>query len=264
MKTLVSALAVAGLAGSAFGFSEIGPRGNFQLPDTVDRVNYLGDITSLISIDAVPLDEHDGGTRSTVEYSAIQAGAGYVSSTSTPSSPLVGFNDYQFASNGASAFGSPSLNAVHALDFMRFVGGSVTAGGKMDFFFLQNDSSTATGFTITFSAAGNFIYTFNVGAIPGGIYVPEEGYYVAQKNAGSSSQVRQFYGGSTSGSGAPTVGRQSVPGFSAGSQDFVFTSASYNGGAPTPISERFELSVPAPGASALLGLAGLVGIRRRR
>lgn len=262
MKTLVSALAVASLAGSAFGLVEIGPRGNFNPADTIDRVNYLGDITNLITIEATPIGEEVSG-RSTVEYSAIQAGVGYVSSTSTPASATVGFNDYQFASN-AGAFGAPLTNAVAALDTMRFVGGSVAAGGKMDFFFLQNDSTTATSFTITFAAAGNFIYTFNVGAIPGGIYVPKEGLYYAQRNATSTSQVRQFYGGSSAATAAPTIGAQSVGGFGPSSQDFVFTSATYNGGAPTPISERFELSVPAPGAAALMGLAGLVGLRRRR
>lgn len=262
MKTLVSALAVASLAGAAFGFDEIGPRGNFNLANTVDRFNYLGDITDLISIEATPIG-HETGGRLATEYSAIQAGAGYVSSTSTPASAVVGFNDYQFASNPG-PFGTPLSNPVAGLETMRFVGGSVAAGGKMDFVFLQNDSSTATAFTITFANAGNFIYTFTIGTIPGGVYVPTEGLYYAQRNAGSVSQVRQFYGGSTAGAGAPTIGAQSVGGFSPPSTDFVFTSATYNGGAPTPISERFELNVPAPGAAALMGLAGLVGLRRRR
>jgi len=263
MKTLVSALAVASLAGAAFGVEEIGPRGNFNLANTVDRFNYLGDITDLISIEATPIGHESGGARATTEYSAIQAGVGYVSSTSTPGSAVVGFNDYQFASNPG-PFGTPLTNAVAGLETMRFVGGSVAAGGKMDFVFLQNDSSTATAFTITFANAGNFIYTLTIGTIPGGVYIPVEGLYYAQRNAGSTSQVRQFYGGSSAATAAPTVGAQSVGGFSPPSTDFVFTSATYNGGAPTPISERFELNVPAPGAAALMGLAGLVGLRRRR
>lgn len=262
MKTLVSALAVASLAGSAFGVLEIGPRGNFNIADTVDRVNHLGDITNLITIEATPIGD-TLSDRGTPEYSAIQAGVGYVSSTSTPGSAVVGFNDYQFASN-AGAFGAPATNAVAALDYIRFVGGSVAAGGKMDFVFLQNDTSTATSFTITFANPGNFIYTLNVGIIPGGVYVPVEGLYYTQRNATSPSQVRQFYGGSSAATAAPTVGAQSVGGFSGPSADFVFTNAGYNGGAPTPISERFELQVPAPGAAALMGLAGLVGLRRRR
>ena len=255
MKTLVSALAVASLAGSAFGVTEIGPRGVSFNPATIDRVNNYGDITQYITVVATPIDEVVSD-RGTPVYSAIQAGNGYLSASSTPSSPIVGFNDYQMSTDPG-PFGTPLTNPVVALDKMRFVGGVSVAGSSMDFYFLQNDSSTATAFSITFASAGNFIYTLFLNGTPGGVQVPTEGYYVSVKGAGAGTAT-QFYGGSTLGIGAPTVGAQDT------SNDFVYTSASYNGGVPSPVSERFELQVPAPGAAALMGLAGLVGLRRRR
>ena len=253
MKTLVSALAVASLAGSAFGVTEIGPRGVSFNPATIDRVNNYGDITQYITVVATPIDEVVTD-RGTPVYSAIQAGAGYLSATSTPSSPIVGFNDYQMSTDPG-PFGAPLTNPTVALDRMRFVGGVSVAGSSMDFYFLQNDSSTATAFSITFASAGNFIYTLFLNGTPGGVQVPTEGYYVSVKGAGAGTAA-QFYAGSTLGTGAPTVGAQDT------SNDFVFN---YGGAVgAVPISERFELQVPAPGAAALMGLAGLVGLRRRR
>lgn len=254
MKTLVSALAVASLAGSAFGVTEIGPRGVNFSPATIDRVNNYGDITQYITIEATPIEESGVTDRGTPVYSAIQAGAGYLSATSSPSSPIVGFNDYQMSTDPG-PFGAPLTNPVVALDKMRFVGGVSVAGSSMDFYFLQNDSSTATAFTITFASAGNFIYTLTLNGTPGGVQVPTEGYYVSLKGAGAGT-ASQFYAGSTLGSGAPTVGAQDT------SNDFVFNYGGVTGA--VPISERFELQVPAPGAAALMGLAGVVGLRRRR
>jgi len=257
MKTLVSALAVASLAGSAFGFTEIGPRGNMSmLPQTVDRFVDYGDITQWVNITATPLDEHvDGGTRGTPQYSNMTLPAGgNLAATATAASPVIGFNDYQMALDGGSAFDTPLVNPLQGLDAMRWIGGWGNNGGpgvnqgQLTFFFLQNDSTTAASFSITGFNEGNFIYTFNLLPIAP-VYVPTEGY-LAVVSTGSVF-MRQFYSYSQ-----PTVGAQNT------ANDFVFA---YGGSIGNqPISERFELQIPAPGATALMGLAGLVGLRRRR
>jgi len=261
MKTLVSALAVASLAGSAFGFTEIGPRGSSALPATVDRVNNLGDISQFVTIEKVPYDTADHLIdRGAPQYSAMGSGAGFLAATATASSPVIGFNDYQMALDGGSAFGAPLINPLQGLDKMRWIGGwgangGAGVGGAVDFFFLQNDSSTAVSFTIGGLGEGNFIYTFTLN-LPGGVFVPTEGFFASVSNPASAGFMRQFYAGNSTTTAAPTVGAQDP------ANDFVFN---YGGAVgAVPISERFELQIPAPGAGALMGLAGLVGLRRRR
>jgi len=79
-------------------------------------------------------------------------------------------------------------------------------------------------------------------------WIGSTGIYLYTQSGGDLSQVQSFL--SSSGSQAITLA----------SGDYVIISNL--GGTATPSS--FNFSVPAPGALALLGVAGIVGARRRR
>lgn len=264
MKTLVSALAVASLAGSAFGISatsELTRSGTLPArPATVDRVNWLGDITQYVTI----TEERDVVDRGVGVYDTTTP-TSYATLTSSPASPAIGFNDYQTSLHPGPNGDASDIAPLAGLERMIWVGGSAATGGgpngKVDFFFLWNDGSTATGFTITFAAATFAKWNIELN-IPGGIAVPEEGFLFVQKNATSPVEMRM--GLQTS---APTIGTEdsSVAGWADGLGGFWGPNASKNfiSGASN-YREGFRLEIPAPGAAALMGLAGLVGLRRRR
>ncbi len=247
MKTLVSALAVVSVAGSAFGLTQR----SLNLSETVDHIRDLGDITAFVTMEAAPIDSHVDERGAPVYSSMVNGPFG-----STPNANLswgaagisgvVGVNDYGTTTGGGTPF-TPGTNPLVRLDAMRFIGG-VVAPGPVSFFFVQNDSTTALAFTVNLATAGNFIWTIGLTTLLA--EVPTEGFWVMQTVSGGPNGNIFFH------PAQPTVGYQST------ANDDTFNYGGATG--VQPISERFELQVPAPGAAALMGLAGLVGLRRRR
>lgn len=123
------------------------------------------------------------------------------------------------------------------LTALRFVGGVTEVGGIIDFNFFDVASAPVSTFAVQFPQAGNFIWTITL-ATP--VVIQDQGFLQLSTRAGVTGQW--FL--STS---LPTVGTESRA-----------------LGDTTTHSHRFELTVPAPGSLALLGLGGLVAGRRRR
>lgn len=157
-------------------------------------------------------------------YAALPAGTG-----------VRGFNFYQASGTGASMY----------LGEFGFVGGTDTAGGSVTFNFYQySGSGTSYGalantFTVTLPQAGNFLWTIDMDP---GFEIPTLGYVEMVNGTGGSS--RWFLTNT-----APTAGT------SLGSPFAAYVSQSF---------QLVEGVVPAPGALALLGMAGLARSRRRR
>jgi MYXO-CTERM domain-containing protein len=131
---------------------------------------------------------------------------------------------------------------------MRFVGGVSTAGNTIDFEFLDATNTVVNSFGISFAQAGDFIWTVTLAPGDGStstFAIPAAGTIRASVREGGAG--RWFF--TTT---APTIG----------SNDFAVGA----GAALTPQrNQAFELTdVPAPGSMALLGLGGLVALRRRR
>ncbi len=121
---------------------------------------------------------------------------------------------------------------------MKFVGGVTTANTALAFNFYESGGAFLSGFTMDLSQSGNFIWTITLDAADG-ILASQTGWL---EIAGVNGATGKWFLTQT----APTIGSQ-VP-----------VTGSY--------IHAFELTtngVPAPGAVALLGLAGLIGRRRR-
>ena len=179
-------------------------------------------------ISAVSIGEGPQGVGGTV-YSNIDAGpAGYQAFPA--GNGVLGVDDY-----------TSTVAGPVALDTFRFVGGVDAAGGVLNFeFFDATGVTLVDAFSVTFAAAGNFIYTITIGAA-----VTVDGAGILQVSTDSVSNGQWFLSDN-----GPTVG----------SEDAGFGGA--NGGL---LAHNFELNqVPAPGALALLGLGGMVAGRRRR
>jgi hypothetical protein len=142
----------------------------------------------------------------------------------------LGFDDYTTTVAGPIA----SLNS------MRFVGGVTTANTTLSFNFYDASGATlVNSFTSTFGQAGNFIWSITE---LGGFDVASIG-------------ILEIVGTATS-----TTGRW----FLSTSATTVGTDSRTFGDTSTTNQHSFELSVPAPGSLALLGLGGIVAGRRRR
>jgi hypothetical protein len=251
MKTLVSALAVAGLAGSAFGL--IGA-------DSIDRSNLpvfdQNNLPAGMSMNAAPIDGRIDDRVGTETYSNMSSGSGYLANAAF--SGTISVEDYATtlsdgASDGVDGTGGATFNLVE----FGFVGG-VAAGSvdKVVFFdFFDVAGNFVDGFGINFANFGNFIYTITI--TPGSVQAPVEGLLGMFTNAGTNAQ--HFLSDAT-----PTVGSKGThnetlvygPGFF----DFDYG----NGNGVVNLDFLFRLNVPTPGTAALFGLAGLAGIRRRR
>lgn len=161
-------------------------------------------------------------------YAALPAGSG-----------LRGWTAYQTTA-------SPGADSFFLGQFI-FVGGVDTAGASIGFDFYQWDDTTGTPgayvdtFTVALPTAGDFIWTITLDP---GFAIPTLGY-VEMNIAEDAGGLGRWFLTST----APIVGT---------------TIASF--GTPTYASQAFRMveGVPAPGAIALLGVAGLAGSRRRR
>jgi hypothetical protein len=147
---------------------------------------------------------------------------------------LRGFNYYETSSPGGPMF----------LGEMRFVGGTNTVGGSVTFNFFNwagvvgEIGDLVNSFSVTLPQAGDFTWTITLGE---GFVIPTLGY--VQMVNGTGGLSRWFLTNT-----APTVGTSFGSPFEANP------------------SQAFALieGVPAPGAIALLGMAGLLGSRRRR
>jgi len=180
-------------------------------------INLSGEFISTLAEGDVRYDAVPG------PYAALPAGDGQR-----------GFNYYQAAGAGSSMF----------LGQFRFVGGTDTAGGGVQFNFYSWDGtvgvpgSLVNSFSVNLPQAGNFIWTITVDP---GFEIPTLGYVEMVNGTGGLSR---WFLTST----APSIGT------SFGSPFEAYPSQAFG---------MIE-GVPAPGALALLGLAGLAGRRRRR
>jgi hypothetical protein len=260
MKTLVSAAAVAALAGSAFGLGE-----------TLDRTGHRiftqdtpGVTISWASMDGSSRGTLGGGAAPTSVYgwddaTPTSGGAGTIGGASgffaaPAASGVIGVEDYGMSvSPSGPPNGAPTTATdTETLFAYEFVGGVANPYGIlfMDFYF--NDGATfATGFGVQLPTAGNFIWTITFGATPF-TGVPTEGYHVmvANDNPGIGPiTTGQWFLSSTG--AAPIIGHN----------DLTIDNGTGGG---FPIGQLFALGIPTPGTAALMGLAGLAGLRRRR
>ena len=139
--------------------------------------------------------------------------------------------------------GVANYSSIMALDaeevtILKFVGGVTVANTTLKFDFADAAGAAVSSFEITLSQAGNFIYT---------ITFDEGDTILASKN-----------------------GSLSITGVADATGKWFMTTTAASPGSQVPVTgdyiHAFELTtngVPAPGAIALLGLAGLVGRRRR-
>ena len=147
-----------------------------------------------------------------------------------PAGNYLGFDDYTTAGTGPIA----SLNSL------RFVGGVTAANTTVTFnFYNATGAIIVNSFTSTFATAGNFIWTISN---LGGLNVNSSGILEMVAATGKTGQWFLSSSATTVGSDSRTFGDATNPLF----------------------QHSFELSVPAPGSLALLGLGGIIAGRRRR
>ncbi len=253
MKTLVSALAVASIAGSAFGLAS---------SDTIDRSAYpIFDQSNLPAgsyITAEPLGSHTVGDRvGTPTYSNMGSGSGFLANPGF--SGTVSIEDYASSlsdgvSDGVDGTGGATFNLVE----FGFVGGVTAASAThiayFDFFDVAGNP--VNGFGINFTNAGNFIYTIGI-ANPSAQQTPVEGLLRMATDPGTFGQ--HFLSDATPTVGAKGTWNETLV-YGAGFFDFDYD----NGNGVVNLDFLFRLNVPTPGSAALFGLAGLAGVRRRR
>lgn len=147
---------------------------------------------------------------------------------------VMGFDDYDSALAGGNAF----------LQSFRFVGG-LAATGNIRVEFYDAGANLINQFNVNSLPAGNNIWNIGLESVAGAkdstFLIPEAGFVqIVSTSAGVNGQ---WFLSTT----VPSVGTSSLL-----------------AGSTTTHTHRFELTVPAPGAMALLGLGGLVAARRRR
>jgi hypothetical protein len=256
MKTLVSAAAVAAIAGSAFGLGE-----------TLDHATvpvYTID-TPGITITKTPLSEVGRGalgvpyaTATSVygwDDNTFSSGSGFLAAPAAGG--VLGAEDYGTTlSPSGPPNGSPTTDfSTFTMTGFQFVGGVDTSSGALFFDFFYNNVTTANSFGIAFPSAGNYLWTITFGST--GFIAPTEGFM--QVTANTNPNIATPTGGQwfLSDAGANPVFGWNDSAFSAGSHDY--------GSGSVPVGYMFALGqLPSPGAAGLMGLAGLVGVSRRR
>ena len=263
MKTLVSAAAVAALAGSAFGLGETLDRSNYRIL-TVNTPGVTFAKAPLDGTSRAPLSGQgtavygwDDNTPTSGGPGTI-GGAGFIASAA--GTGVLGAEDYgSTLSASGPPNGSPSTQAdtMNVISY-EFVGGVQQVGGIVFFDFFFNNLTTANSFGLTFPSAGNFVWSITFA--PSALTVPTEGFHqlVANTNPALGPVTTGQWFLSDTGAG-PVVGHN----------DTAFDNGTFNyGTATTPdvrsVGHLFALGVPTPGTAALMGLAGLAGMRRRR
>lgn len=206
--------AVAVLAGSAVAGPVFGDHSTYRQ-------------ISAENISMISLEEGTQGATTSI-YSNMDSGTGFVAFPAA--NGVLGADDYVSTASGAAT-----------LETMRFVGGVDAVGGVLFFDFFNAAGDTfVDGFSVSFTQAGNFIYTITLG---GAVTVDAAG--VLQISTDSTSTGQWFLADA-----GPTVGSEDVNAF---------------GGGDGVNSHNFELNViPTPGALSLLGMGGLLAARRRR
>lgn len=256
MKTLVSALAVASVAGSAFGMESAAYYGHLNINlrtgvqtwvdrgDTVDRV-----IDGLTAYSAV---NNMDGTAPLTGLAAISSTDLTQSWGDNVNNALSGVMDeYTFSVfNSGSGVGSLSKFNLAANFFngntLAFIGGF----------------TTLVDFSASVLPVGFFTYVTFTGISSLGINLPVGATFVRNDFSGVVGATR--IGTTlinTPAAGNPLVGTSAAGFFIDAST--VGAPGFYNVGT-APSNLQIEYKIPAPGAAALMGLAGLVGLRRRR
>lgn len=198
--------------------------GNPEIRDRSQTRIYSGSAVTAVALDAPPTEGPGAGD----VYSNLDAGPnGYVAFPAATGA--AGFDDYDSIKDADILLGE-----------FGFVGGVTTAGGIMFFSFFDASSNLVDSFGVALTNPGNFIYTITLGTP---ITVPDAG--IVQGYVDSATTGQWFLGDA-----GPTIGTED---------------ASFGSDGGGIFAHNFRLhDVPAPGALALLGIAGLVGRRRRR
>src|SRR4051812_17018922 len=182
------------------------------------------------SIQAAPIGSSDGRAGGAPQYSSIPG----------PYSALAAASFSQ-----RDDYTSIHVGGQFEVDAFRFVGGVTAVGGILDFFFLDNNVPTPnviSAFAIAFPQAGNFIWTIT--------------FNIPDPIAKDAGQLQIQTRGTTTGQWFATT-TAAAP----GSNSFQ---TGYGSTFTTPAIGTFEMQIPAPSSLALLGLGGLVALRRRR
>ncbi len=139
---------------------------------------------------------------------------------------------------GAANYTSTMTNDAEVVTTLKFVGGVTTANTSLAFNFYRADESLLSTFTMTFTQSGNYIWTITLDA---------------------ADEVL-----------AANTGWLEIAGVDGATGKWFLTTTAASTGSQVPVTgayiHAFELTttgVPAPGAVALLGLAGLISRRRR-
>ena len=187
-----------------------------------------------------------GGTLGAV--SATNAGVTGVSGNSSSAQLNLAYNAETYEQFGA--YGSPMDGPV---SFSDATYGSITCSPFTSTGFSLTINSTALANQQTFFVQQNFIVTEAVNFSLIG--------YLPVSNAGSAAihQGGTFFANSGSNAGSFNL----TGTLQAGEYRFVYTSGATGAESGTLFSLSFS-PVPAPGALALLGVAGIIGSRRRR
>lgn len=193
-----------------------------------------------VTISAQRIGDYDPG-RAAVEskFQQMGPGAGYLGFVGSTLGGAIGNDDYD--STGT---------ADYELYKFKFVGGYAAGAGIIYFdFFNAAGTQYVDGFGLDLSAQGTGGYIWTI-TINNPFLINNDG--LVQMSGGTDVNATQALWYATN--AQPTIGT-AVPG-NAGTYDY--------GLGEVDIDWRFEMITPAPGALALLGLAGLAGTRRRR
>jgi len=224
---------LAGMAASVASSSALAFTPKFDTSNmiTIPQENISREAIPGISPSGVEATPRGSSTDFVVSYSAM---TGFLSSQT--------FGQFEFRVDDYvkdPAFGSslPNGNKQHSL---RFVGGVAEAGQGIQFFFLDSNGITLNSFTTTLGTAGNFIWTLD---LPETNLKDDAGFFAIQAPSGST-----------------------LTWFLTDTADLGFTETTgANDGEFATSAFAFELrNLPAPGAAALFGFAGLAASRRKR
>lgn len=271
MKTLVSAAAVAAIAGSAFGLGETLDRSNYPIYSN-DTPGVTVTATRMGSTERTTL--HGSGTAvygwdDSEPFPTNGQGLGFLASGYV--SGNLGYEDY-----GSTLSTPPNGTPATQHDVMKTTvyqfWGNVQSTGLpilfMDFYF--NDNSYANGFGVSFGATNpNYLYLFTITLTgPPSFLAPTEGYHRIFANtdpniANAGAVTTGFWALSNEGAN-PLNGTNDLAWDSGNHQYTTGTGTTETVIGTYDIGYLFALAVPTPATTALMGLAGLAGVSRRR